>query len=55
MKVLIVYAHPNLRSFNRAVLEASPEACPEGRHTYEVVDLYISASTHAWAERTLRT
>jgi len=40
MKVLIVYAHPNLRSFNRAVLEAFTKGLSEGRHTYEVVDLY---------------
>lgn len=40
MEVLIVYTHPNPRSFNRAVLEAFTRGLGEGGHTFEVVDLY---------------
>jgi NAD(P)H dehydrogenase (quinone) len=40
MKVLVVYAHPNPRSFNHAVLEAFTKGLKDGGHTYEVVDLY---------------
>ena len=40
MKVLVVYAHPNPRSFNRAVLEAFTQGLSEGGHAHEVVDLY---------------
>lgn len=40
MKVLIVYAHPNRKSFNHAVLQAFSKGLEEGGHQYEVVDLY---------------
>ena len=40
MKVLIVYAHPNPKSFNHAVLENFARGLTDGGHTYEVVDLY---------------
>jgi NAD(P)H dehydrogenase (quinone) len=40
MKVLIVYAHPNPRSFNHAILETFTKSLAEAGHTCEVVDLY---------------
>lgn len=40
MKVLIVYAHPNPKSLNHAILETLTKALAEAGHTYEVVDLY---------------
>ena len=41
MKVLVVYAHGwSPRSFNRAVLEEFTRGLKDGRHTFEVVDLY---------------
>ena len=40
MKVLIIYAHPNPKSFNHAILENFVLGLTEGGHTYEVVDLY---------------
>ncbi len=40
MKVLVVYAHPNSKSFNHAVLEAFTKGLKGGGHAYEVVDLY---------------
>ncbi|MCW4040334.1 MAG: NAD(P)H-dependent oxidoreductase, partial [Candidatus Bathyarchaeota archaeon] len=40
MKVLVVYAHPNLKSFNHAVLEDFTRGLEVGGHTHEIVDLY---------------
>ena len=40
MKVLVVYAHPNPKSFNHAILEELVAGLKDGGHTYEVVDLY---------------
>ena len=40
MNVLIVYAHPNTKSFNAAVLESFTKGLDESGHNYEVVDLY---------------
>jgi len=40
MKVLVVYSHPNPRSFCHAVLEAFTRGLEDGEHTFEVVDLY---------------
>ena len=40
MKVLVVYAHPNPRSFNHAVLEAFCAGLEEAGHTHDVLDLY---------------
>jgi len=40
MKVLIVYAHPNPRSFNHAILEAFTKGLSDAGHNYEVIDLY---------------
>jgi len=40
MKVLIVYAHPNPKSFNHAILESFTEGLTNAGHTYEIVDLY---------------
>ena len=38
--MLIIYAHPNPKSFNHAILENFVLGLTEGGHTYEVVDLY---------------
>lgn len=40
MNVLIVYAHPNPKSFNHAILEAVTAGLDETGHTYQVKDLY---------------
>jgi NAD(P)H dehydrogenase (quinone) len=40
MKVLIVYTHPNPKSFNHAILESFTAGLKEAGHTYEVSDLY---------------
>jgi NAD(P)H dehydrogenase (quinone) len=40
MKILIVFAHPNRKSFCHAVLEQFTKGLAEAGHTYEVVDLY---------------
>ena len=40
MKVLVVYVHPYEKSFNHAILESVTAGLQEGRHEYEVVDLY---------------
>ena len=40
MKVLTVYAHPNPKSFNHAVLERFTAGLRDAGHTSEVVDLY---------------
>ncbi len=40
MKVLIVYAHPNSKSFCHAVLERFQNGLKEAGHTSEVIDLY---------------
>jgi NAD(P)H dehydrogenase (quinone) len=40
MNVLIVYAHPEPRSFNRAMLDAAVETLGAGGHTVTVSDLY---------------
>ena len=40
MKILVVYAHPNPKSFNHAILEEFTRGLKDGGHTFEVVDLY---------------
>jgi NAD(P)H dehydrogenase (quinone) len=40
MKVLTVYAHPNPKSFNHAILERFTKGLKDAGHTNEVVDLY---------------
>ncbi|HCB12414.1 MAG TPA: flavodoxin family protein [Gammaproteobacteria bacterium] len=40
MNVLIIYAHPNLHSFNRAILEVVEATLHERGHTTQVHDLY---------------
>ena len=39
MRVLVVYAHPNPRSFTHAVLEHVTKGLEDGGHTYKVNDL----------------
>jgi len=40
MKVLVIYAHPNPKSFTHAVLEHIREGLAQGPHEVETVDLY---------------
>ena len=40
MKVLVVYANPNPKSFCHAILEQFTRGLQEAGHTYETVDLY---------------
>lgn len=40
MKVLVVYAHPNPKSFTHAILEEFTKGLADGGHTYEIDDLY---------------
>ena len=40
MKVLVVFSHPNPKSFNNAVLESFTKGLNDGGHTYEVSNLY---------------
>lgn len=40
MKVLIIYAHPNPKSFNDAILEHVKQGLKSGNHSFEVIDLY---------------
>jgi NAD(P)H dehydrogenase (quinone) len=40
MNVLVVYAHPNPKSFSHAILEEFTKGLKDGGHTYEVVDLH---------------
>lgn len=40
MKVVIVYTHPNPKSFNHAIFEQVKQGLRDGNHTFEVIDLY---------------
>jgi NAD(P)H dehydrogenase (quinone) len=40
MKVLVIYAHPNPKSFNHAILEEFTRGLEDGGHMHEIVDLY---------------
>jgi NAD(P)H dehydrogenase (quinone) len=40
MKVLIIYAHPNPKSFTKAILDNFVKGLKEAGHAYEVIDLY---------------
>jgi len=40
MKVLVVFGHPNLKSFNGAVLESFTKGLEDGGHSFEVSNLY---------------
>jgi len=40
MKVLVVYSHPNPKSFNHAILETTLETLKAGDHEVRVRDLY---------------
>ena len=40
MKVLIIFAHPNPKSFTRAILDNFVRGLKGGGHQYEIVDLY---------------
>ena len=40
MKVLIIFAHPNPKSFTRAILDNFVRGLKEGGHQFEIVDLY---------------
>jgi len=40
MKVVIIYSHPNEKSFNHAILEQVKQGLGDSKHTVEVIDLY---------------
>lgn len=40
MNVLIIYAHPNPKSFNHAILEQVKRGLADGNHNFNVIDLY---------------
>jgi NAD(P)H dehydrogenase (quinone) len=40
MKVLIIFAHPNPKSFTRAILDNFVTGLKEGGHQFEIIDLY---------------
>lgn len=40
MKVLIIFAHPNPKSFTKAVLDHFVKGIKEAGHQYEIMDLY---------------
>ncbi|AKG33822.1 NAD(P)H-dependent oxidoreductase [Paenibacillus durus] len=40
MNVLIIYAHPNPKSFNYAILEKVQQGLKEKGHTFTTIDLY---------------
>jgi NAD(P)H dehydrogenase (quinone) len=40
MKVLVVFGHPNPKSFNGAVLESFTRGLKDGGHTFELSNLY---------------
>ena len=40
MKVLIIYAHPNPKSFTKAILDNFVKGIKEAGHQYEIIDLY---------------
>lgn len=40
MNVLIIYAHPNPKSFNHAILDQVERGLRNGKHNFTVIDLY---------------
>lgn len=40
MNVLIIYAHPNPKSFNYAILNQVKHGLTDGKHNFTVIDLY---------------
>jgi NAD(P)H dehydrogenase (quinone) len=40
MKVLVIYAHPNPKSFNHAIVEEFTKGLADAGHEYEIIDLY---------------
>lgn len=40
MNVLIIYAHPNKKSYNYAVLEQVKRGLEDGKHVFNTIDLY---------------
>ena len=56
MKVLIIYTHPSVKSYNHGLLEAFVNGLKQGGHEYELVDLYqdnfnpVLADTNPHAE-----
>ncbi|UCG61044.1 MAG: NAD(P)H-dependent oxidoreductase [Candidatus Zixiibacteriota bacterium] len=51
MHVLVVYAHPNRRSFTHALLEEFIRGLADGGHTYEINDLYAIGFDPVYTER----
>ena len=50
MRVLIVYAHPVARSFNRAILEAATRGLTEAGHEVKLADLHAEQFQSAMTE-----
>ncbi|WP_105979156.1 NAD(P)H-dependent oxidoreductase [Bacillus paralicheniformis] len=40
MQTAVIYAHPNPNSFNGAILNQVIKALEDGKHSYDVIDLY---------------
>ncbi|MCY8010750.1 NAD(P)H-dependent oxidoreductase [Bacillus haynesii] len=40
MQTAVIYAHPNPNSFNGAILHQVIKALEDGKHSYDVIDLY---------------
>ncbi|MCI4128476.1 NAD(P)H-dependent oxidoreductase [Bacillus haynesii] len=40
MQTAVIYAHPNPNSFNGAILHQVIRALEDGKHSYDVIDLY---------------
>lgn len=40
MQTAVIYAHPNPNSFNGAILNQVIKALEDGKHFYDVIDLY---------------
>ena len=43
MNALIIYSHPNTKSFNYAILGQVKQGLKDGGHTFEVIDLYADS------------
>jgi NAD(P)H dehydrogenase (quinone) len=54
MRVLVVYAHPNPRSFCHAVLERVTAGLDDGGHPHEVIDLHAVGFDPVFRERDYR-
>jgi NAD(P)H dehydrogenase (quinone) len=51
MNVLIIYAHPNPKSFTKAILDNFVKGVKEAGHQYEIVDLYKAKFNPVFQDR----